>query len=67
MSTTKFNLYFISNKGDSFITVTTKAQGRNSLGLMTYESRSDCFKRACGLIDFNKYTFTEAKAYANAV
>ena len=57
----------MSNKGDSFITVQTKAQGRNSLGLMTYESQADCFKRACGLIDFTKYKFTEAKAYANAV
>ena len=64
MSTTKYDLYFIARNGKSFKTVTTKAKGRNTQGLMTYEKPSECFNRACRLIDLKLYKFSEAKPYS---
>ena len=66
-STTKYDLYFIARNGKSFKTITTKAQGRNAEGVMTYESPTVCFNRACNLIDLKHYKFDGAKAYNNAV
>jgi len=67
ITTTKYDLYFIARNGKTFKTITTKAQGRNAEGVMTYESPSICFNRACQLIDLKTYKFHEAKAYSNAV
>ena len=62
-NTTKYNLYFVSNDGKSFKTVTTKAQGRNIAGAMTYETQGDCFKRSSQLIDFTQFKFTKSTPY----
>jgi ribosomal protein L2 len=52
-----YRLLFIARDGKSAQTVKTLAQGRNADGRMTYERPSDCFNRACRLIDLKKYKY----------
>ncbi len=66
-TTTKYDLYFIARDGRSAHTITTRALGRNQDGVMEYESPTNCFNRACGLIDLKKYKFDGAKAFKNKV
>ena len=66
-STTKFELRFIARDGKSFKTITTKAQGRNAEGVMTYEKPTDCFNRACRFIDLKLYRFDGHHAFVNKV
>ena len=63
-TTTKYDLYFIARDGKSFKTVTTKASHRDADGLMHYEKPSDCFNRACRLIDLKAFKFHKAEAYS---
>ena len=52
-----YRLIFIARDGKSAKTVKTLAMGRNHDERMTYKRPSDCFNRACRLIDLKKYKY----------
>ena len=52
-----YRLIFIARDGKSAQTIKTLAMGRNADERMTYERPSDCFNRACRLIDLKKYKY----------